>query len=104
MKKAIYLLAKGTSHETKYHVITAQKKGPVCMVTAGIHGNEIAAPIMAEQLPRTHLHTGTLVIVPIVNQQAYRARVRGNPDVNRAFPRTLNDSSRHPIASELIPY
>lgn len=69
------------------------QKGPCVMVVAGIHGKEIASIRAAEKLvkllnqQKLRISQGKLIIVPIVNQEAYRKRIRGIPDLNRTFLR-----------------
>lgn len=87
-----YMLGNG-SWATPYYIVTGGQKGPCVMVVAGIHGNEIASIRAAEKLvkllnqQKQRFNHGKLIIVPIVNQKAYRKRIRGIPDLNRTFPR-----------------
>lgn len=103
-----YILASNTPFATPYYVITGQLPGPVFMVVSGIHGNEIgsirAAQELVNMLMRRELsiQKGTLIIVPLVNEKAYRKRSRGVPDLNRTFPRKSNTSARHPLAAALF--
>lgn len=82
-----------------YIVIRSNQPDPVVMVTAGIHGTEVAGIEVAKGLRNLRLRKGTLVIVPLVNRGAYRRRTRGIPDVNRLFPRKSGDRVSHPLAS-----
>lgn len=102
MDRSTHLLAAGTPYQTEYYVLRANAEGPVCMITAGIHGNEIAAPLAAKKFPGIPLKKGTLVVVPVVNQQAFRAGIRGVPDLNRTFPQSMNGESRHLLATQLL--
>lgn len=103
-----YQLAAGTSYKTAYYIARSDRKGPACLITAGIHGNEIAgmraAGNIAQSLMRHSLalQRGTLIIVPIVNRQASRKRIRGVPDINRTFPRHPKDRARHPLSAALV--
>ncbi|XID93782.1 succinylglutamate desuccinylase/aspartoacylase family protein [Paenibacillaceae bacterium WGS1546] len=78
------------------------------MVTAGVHGDERANILSAKKLMRLlqndilHINQGTLIIVPIVNQNAYKRRIRGIPDLNRTFPRKPNEAARHPLSTALF--
>ncbi|KEQ26315.1 M14 family metallopeptidase [Paenibacillus tyrfis] len=106
MKK--HLLAKGTRFETSYFVIHGKSKGKTMMITAGVHGNEIASILAAERLVglleknRLRIEKGTLIVVPLVNRQAYKLRIRGNPDLNRTFPRSDKDKASHRLSVELF--
>lgn len=72
-------------------VFDAPEPGPVALVQAGIHGDEIAgvhalAELLEEDFRPTH---GRLIVVPVMNPPAYRARERKAPgglDLNRCFP------------------
>lgn len=78
------------------------------MVVSGIHGNETGSIRAAQtlvnlfMLKRLYIHRGTVVIVPLVNQKAYRKRRRGSPDLNRTFPRSKSASATHPLSSALL--
>ncbi|WP_088830448.1 succinylglutamate desuccinylase/aspartoacylase domain-containing protein [Paenibacillus tyrfis] len=102
------LLAKGTWFETPYYVINGSTKGQTVMITAGVHGKEIASIRAAESLvdslkkTRIRIECGTLIIVPLVNRPAYKRRIRGIPDLNRTFPRTFKDKARHPLSAALF--
>lgn len=73
------------------HVLDAPEPGPTALVQAGIHGDEIAgvhalAELLEDELRPTH---GRLLVVPVMNPPAYRARQRTAPgglDLNRCFP------------------
>lgn len=74
------------------HVFEAPEPGPTAIVQAGIHGDEIAGVhalcemLELDALRPTH---GRLVVVPVMNPPAYRARQRmapGGLDLNRCFP------------------
>jgi predicted deacylase len=67
--------------------------GPTLLVTAGVHGAEYASIEAAYRLAALDAAqlAGTLVVLPIVNQPAYRVRaIYGNPvdgkNLNRQFP------------------
>ncbi|MFC4766708.1 succinylglutamate desuccinylase/aspartoacylase domain-containing protein [Effusibacillus consociatus] len=102
MQRTKHRLAAGTPFETSYYLLQGSEKGPVCMVTAGIHGTEIAGMYAAQKLRDIRIKKGTLLVVPIVNVQAYRQRIRGNPDLNRTFPRNSEDSANHVLANDLF--
>ncbi|NOU98579.1 succinylglutamate desuccinylase/aspartoacylase domain-containing protein [Paenibacillus planticolens] len=103
-----HLLAKATRFETPFYVVSGSSKGQTMMITAGVHGKEIASIRAANKLVRLlkenrlQIKRGTLVIVPIVNRQAYKRRIRGIPDLNRTFPRKWKDSARHPLSASLF--
>lgn len=73
------------------HVFDADKPGPTALVQAGIHGDEVAGvhalqELLEAQIRPTH---GRLIVVPVMNPPAYRARKRardGGLDLNRCFP------------------
>jgi hypothetical protein len=74
------------------HVFEAEQPGPTALVQAGIHGDEIAGVhALAEMLEQGALRPthGRLLVIPVMNPPAYRARERRAPgglDLNRCFP------------------
>lgn len=78
------------------------------MVTAGIHGSERASIIAAKKIlillqnNAMRINKGMLIIVPIVNKNAYHLRIRGTPDLNRTFPRRHNEATRHSLSAALF--
>lgn len=73
------------------HVFDADRPGPTALIQAGIHGDEVAgvhalAELLEQDIRPTH---GRLIVVPVMNPPAYRARQRAAPgglDLNRCFP------------------
>lgn len=73
------------------HRFEAPEPGPLALVQAGIHGDEIAGVHALESLLEDGLRParGTLLVVPVMNPPAYRAQQRAAPgglDLNRCFP------------------
>jgi len=69
----------------------AAQPGPTALVQAGIHGDEIAGVHALEEMLEAGLapKAGRLLVVPVMNPPAYRARTRAAPeglDLNRSFP------------------
>lgn len=76
-------------------VMDADEPGPTALVQAGIHGDEIAGVHALEELLEEGIRParGRLVVVPVMNPPAYRARTRaveGGLDLNRQFPGERN--------------
>ncbi len=80
------------------HVSHSKRPGPVLLVSAALHGDEIIGVEVVRRLLRTRLLKslrGTLVAVPVVNMPAFLARSRYLPDrrdLNRLFPGSANGS------------
>ena len=73
------------------HVLQANESGPTVIVQAGIHGDEVAGVHALQELIEGGLAPvrGRLVLIPVMNPPAYRARQRfvsGRLDLNRCFP------------------
>ncbi len=73
------------------HVFDAPRPGPTALIQAGIHGDEIAGVHALSELLEAGLRPtrGRLIVIPVMNPPAYRARQRaalGDMDLNRAFP------------------
>ena len=73
------------------YVFDADEPGPTALVQAGIHGDEVAGvhalqEMLEDEIRPTH---GRLIVCPVMNPPAYRARQRAAPgglDLNRCFP------------------
>lgn len=103
-----HILSSATSFATPYYVIKGKLPGPAFMVVSGIHGNETGSIRAAQELVnllnqrRLFIDCGTLIVIPKINKEAYRKRIRGVPDLNRAFPRKRNTPAQHPLAAALF--
>jgi predicted deacylase len=101
-------LAQNTKFETPFYLIKGSRKGTTVMLTAGIHGNEKASVLAANKLlvllkkGSIQIDNGVLILVPVVNQQAFKQNIRGIPDLNRTFPRKPNTEARHPLSRALF--
>ncbi|MBK9753373.1 MAG: succinylglutamate desuccinylase/aspartoacylase family protein [Nannocystis sp.] len=87
-------LSPGLHHFTPtlpIHVFDAPGPGPTALIQAGIHGDEIAGVHALQELLEEGIRPtrGRLIVVPVMNPAAYRARQRcapGGLDLNRCFP------------------
>jgi hypothetical protein len=95
-------LSAGIHHLTPtvpVHVFDAPEAGPTALIQAGIHGDEIAGVHALQELLEADIRPtrGRLIVVPVMNPGAYRARERcalqspvpgsyGGLDLNRCFP------------------
>ncbi|MFW6016605.1 MAG: M99 family carboxypeptidase catalytic domain-containing protein [bacterium] len=81
--------ANGTVNNLNYYEINSTEPGPVVIITAGIHGNEIAGYEAAEKLREYEIDKGTIYIFDRVNsygiENNQRNFIDGN-DLNRKFP------------------
>ena len=74
------------------HVLHGKKPGPVLLITAALHGDEINGVEICRRLlklPKLSQLRGTLVVVPIVNTYGFVQQSRYLPDrrdLNRSFP------------------
>ena len=80
------------------HVLEGTRSGPTALVQAGIHGDEIAGVHALSELLEEGIRpeSGRLLIVPVMNPGAYRARQRiapGGLDMNRCFPGDANSEA-----------
>ncbi len=91
-------LAAGTHFLTPtvyLHVMDAPEPGPTALIQAGIHGDEVAGVHALEELLEEGVRPerGRLIVCPVMNPPAYRARRRfpeGGLDLNRCFPGDAN--------------
>ena len=73
------------------HVFQGARPGDTVIIQAGIHGDEVAGVHALCELLEANIRpvAGKLIITPIMNAPAYRARQRAAPDgldLNRCFP------------------
>lgn len=73
-------------------VIRSREPGPVVLITAGIHGDELNGTGIVHELissARPRLRRGTLILIPVVNIFGFENNERYLPDrrdLNRFFP------------------
>lgn len=79
--------------KTPYYVRTGALAGPTVLIISGLHGDELAGPLAADQIRAWPLRRGTLILLPRANQPALRVQKRLTPgepgeagNLNRAFP------------------
>jgi hypothetical protein len=99
------LIGAGTPYETPYFVFRGARNGPVVLVEAGIHGDELAGTYALDEIVREiKVDAGAVVVIPRMNMPAVERHVRFiNYDLNRAFA----DPSRRapyefPLAQEIM--
>ncbi len=88
------LLPAGIHHLTPtiaVHVFEGPRPGPTAIIQAGIHGDEVGGVhALQEWLEEgVQIDAGRLLVIPVMNPAAYRARERTSPgglDLNRCFP------------------
>ncbi|MDB4671314.1 BPL-N domain-containing protein [Pirellulaceae bacterium] len=88
-------LGKGKDWETSWHIRDSGEKGPVILVVGGLHGNEPAGWLAAEQVACWPIQRGKLIVLPAANRLGLTANIRWFPlhrndkslrDLNRNFP------------------
>jgi len=114
VKKSIGLLPSGNHLDIQAHVYRAKSDGPVLLLTAGMHGDEVNG---IELLRRAvidglfhDLQIGSVILIPIINVFGFINFNRDVPDgkdINRSFPgsKTGSLASRvaHEITANVIP-
>jgi uncharacterized protein len=113
-KLVISKLPSGTVIEIPVYVFRSVHDGPVVLLMAGMHGDEVnGVEIMRRMLSKKMLYPlkGTIIAVPILNIYGFLNFSREVPDgkdVNRSFPGSRDGSlaSRvaHRFMKEVIPY
>ncbi|ELY99707.1 succinylglutamate desuccinylase/aspartoacylase [Natrialba chahannaoensis JCM 10990] len=79
----------GTEKETTVYVTDAETDGPTVFVIGGVHGNETAGYIAAEEIAKWTIDAGTLVTLPRADVVAIDRGTRvddNGVDLNRQFP------------------
>ena len=96
------------------HVVHGRQPGPVLLVSAAVHGDEInGVEIIRRLLAHKAISRikGTLIAIPVVNVYGFVSKSRYLPDrrdLNRSFPGSENGSMASRLANvvmtEIIPY
>ncbi|MBS1651312.1 MAG: succinylglutamate desuccinylase/aspartoacylase family protein [Bacteroidetes bacterium] len=104
-----YELHTKTQIEIPVHVINSKNDGPVILLSAGMHGEEInGVEIIRKLISRSevkNLKCGTIIAIPVINIVSFLFSSRDLPDgrdLNRCFPGTKNGSLGSRIAYDLM--
>ncbi|WP_255194901.1 twin-arginine translocation signal domain-containing protein [Halorarius litoreus] len=82
-----YQIRLGTPDEQTVYYYRAEQDGPTTMVIGGIHGDERAGYLAADQIREWTVDRGELVVVPRANPAAIADDLRPwDNDLNRQFP------------------
>lgn len=98
-------IAGQTAWETQVFTVRGAEEGPTVLVVAGVHGNEPAGWLAAEQIAGWTPTRGTLIVVPRANVPALAKGMRRVPrsaagagatreqrDLNRCFPMSEDEA------------
>ena len=94
----------GTDVGIPFRVVRGREPGPVLLLTAAIHGDELNGIGVIRRLmldPPFEVQAGTMVLVPVVNIFGLERKTRYLPDrrdLNRNFPGTTGGSMARRIA------
>lgn len=100
----VRVLREGTKEETPLFIITSFEEGPVVFVIGGVHGDEPAGFMAAEDIATWAIDSGTLLVLPSANQGAICYQTRTAPegsDLNRVFPGSLAGNGTEQLAAEI---
>lgn len=114
IRLSISRLPSGTVIDIPVHVFRAKQDGPVLLLMAGMHGDEVnGIEIVRRMLRRKMLRPeqGTIIAIPVLNIYGFLNFSREVPDgkdVNRSFPGSERGSlaSRvaHKFVKEILPW
>ncbi len=97
-----------TSVEVPVIIERSKKPGPVVLITAGIHGDEINGVEIVRQIISKNINKpvkGTVICIPVVNVFGFLNQSREFPDgrdLNRMFPGTKNGSLASRFAYQFV--
>ncbi len=97
-----------TSVEVPIIIERAKKPGPVVLITAGIHGDEINGVEVVRQIIVKEINKpaiGTIMCIPIINVFGFLNKTREFPDgrdLNRSFPGSKNGSLASRFAYQFV--
>lgn len=105
----MYRLPTRTIMEIPVHVFRSVHEGPVVLLSAGMHGDEINGIEIIRQLLRSghlsNLKKGSILAMPIINIISFLNHSRDLPDgkdLNRCFPGTQSGSLGSRIAYDMM--
>ena len=108
LKLPIGSLPSGESVSMELKIARAHQEGPVVLITAGVHGDEINGVDILRRLILNgvldRIKCGSLILIPVVNVYGFINRTREVPDgkdVNRSFPGNMTGSLASRIARVL---
>ncbi|ELY87758.1 succinylglutamate desuccinylase/aspartoacylase [Natrialba hulunbeirensis JCM 10989] len=84
-----FQIMEGTDKETTVYVTESETDGPTVFVIGGVHGNETAGYVAAEEIAEWTIDAGTLVTLPRADVVAIDRGTRVDDDgidLNRQFP------------------
>ena len=107
IKLAIAKLTSGTKVDVPVVVSRGKNEGPVLLLMAGLHGDEINSVDVVRQIldeKVNHVNNGTVICIPILNIFGFinfSREVPDGKDVNRSFPGFSKGSLASQIAYHL---
>jgi predicted deacylase len=103
-----------TRIEVPIFIERAKEKGPVLLVSAGIHGDEVNGIEIVRKAVASNMlkpEKGTVICVPVINVFGFLNQARQFPDgkdLNRSFPGTSSGSLvsqfAHSFMTEVVPH
>jgi uncharacterized protein len=109
----IHKLPTHTVIDMPIRVYRAKKDGPVLLLTAGLHGDELNGTELLRRMIRDKSiipDIGTVIVIPLVNIYGFLQNSRDLPDgkdLNRSFPGSLRGSLAQRVAyaimNEIVP-
>jgi len=97
-----------TSVEVPVIIERSKKPGPVVLITAGMHGDELNGVEIVRQIISKNINKpviGTIICIPVVNVFGFLNLAREFPDgrdLNRVFPGTKNGSLASRFAFQFV--
>lgn len=100
-----FMLMKGSETATPVHVLDSGRPGPLAVVIAGLHGDEVAGMAAAKRLIAARPRRGKIIVLPVANRLAADSAVRAPyymQDLNRAFPGKKTGNSTEMLAAAVM--
>lgn len=99
--QSVEVLLPGSLYSTEIYINQASAPGPTILVLGGVHGDEPAGSLAAEEIRKFPVKRGTLIVIPRVNTLALDQGARTLShigDINRAYPGKPDGSPSEQIA------
>ncbi len=102
------IIGEGEKWETKGYVQSSDNSGFKVFIIGGIHGNEPAGFLAAEELlSEIKIQNGKVIIIPRANQKAINSDRRfpeGSQDLNRSFGKSSSTNWTESLAKEIFDF
>jgi hypothetical protein len=100
------IICEDTNYETDAYIFSSQQDGPVIMILAGVHGDELAGIKAVRRFMEDFQPVkGKVIVIPKANKAACQSEIRAiapEEDLNRNYPGDKKSEGVARLAGEII--